>query len=115
MSTTRVYEHEKEDFKKMVKEDIIDCLIKAGISDTLAFALLRTLSEKIDNIPDLITALTALASGFYGFGAALAACMLLGELMRIDNNYSYLYDYNDLKEYREEKKLLLKNKYREIK
>ena len=105
---TSIFDSEKEDYIKIVKADIAEYLIKAGISDALAMALLGTISEDINTLPDLITTIIAMASAFYGSGTGLAVCMLLGELMRIRNNYTYLYDKQDLEDYREQKKLLKK-------
>ena len=105
---TSIFDSEKEDYIKIVKADIAEYLIKAGISDALAMALLGTISEDINTLPDLITTIIAMASAFYGFGTGLVVCILLGELMRIRNNYTYLYDKQDLEDYREQKKLLKK-------
>lgn len=105
---TNLYGSEKDDCLEIVKDDIKEYLIKAGISDALAITLLGTVPDGINNVSDLITIIIATASAFYGFGTGLTVCILLGELMRIRNNYSYLYDKDDLHNYRKQKKLLLK-------
>jgi hypothetical protein len=109
MNETRIHDYqEKKDYLAIVTSDLKECLISAGLYDTLALALLGTMAEEMHSWPDVITALMALGSGLYGFSAGMMAVFLIDEINNIQNNYTTLYDYSDLIDYRKEKTLQLK-------